>query len=52
MRTGFWWENVKEREKLEKARCKWEDNVKMGLEEVGWKGMNLSHSAEDIGKPL
>ena len=31
--TGFWWGNLKERDHL--GRPKWEDNIKMDLQEVG-----------------
>ena len=32
MRIGFWWGNVKER-----PGCRWETNIKMGHEAVGWE---------------
>jgi hypothetical protein len=32
--TGFWWGN------LGRSRCRWEDNIKMDLQEVGCAGMN------------
>jgi hypothetical protein len=35
----FWWESQKERE-LGRPRCRWEDNIKMDLREVGWGGMD------------
>jgi hypothetical protein len=40
------------RRQIGKPRCRCEDNIKMGLEAVWWKGMNLSHLAEDIDKWL
>jgi hypothetical protein len=36
--TGFWWGNLRER--LGKPRCRWEDNMKMDLQEVGCGGIN------------
>jgi hypothetical protein len=41
-------------EKLEGKRlflrpgCRWEDNIKMGLKEVGWKRMACIHLAEGM----
>ena len=32
--TGPWWGNLKERDQRPKRR--WEDNIKMDLQEVGW----------------
>jgi hypothetical protein len=37
--TGFWWENLRERDYLE-DRCGWEDNIKMDLQAVGCGGMD------------
>jgi hypothetical protein len=31
----FWWENLRERDYLEDRR-RWEDNIKMNIQEVGW----------------
>jgi hypothetical protein len=25
---------------LERLKCKWEDNIKMDLREIGWRGMD------------
>ena len=44
MQTGFWQGNLKERDKLEDQRADGLGNIKMGVEEVRWKGMSLSHS--------
>jgi len=37
--SGFWWgdNGVKH---LGRPRLRWEDNIKMDLQEVGWGGMN------------
>ena len=31
---------------LERPRCRWEDNIKMDLQEVGWGGMDWIDLAE------
>jgi hypothetical protein len=31
----------------ERPRCRWEDNIKMGLREIGWDGMDWIHLAQD-----
>jgi hypothetical protein len=33
---GFW-ENLKEKKSLGKSRCRWEDNIKMDIQEIGWR---------------
>jgi hypothetical protein len=33
--TGFYWGKVREGDHLEDPRHKWEDNIKMGLQEAG-----------------
>jgi hypothetical protein len=33
----------KEERPLGRPRCRWEDNMKMGLKEIGWYGMDWSH---------
>ena len=35
MYTGFWWENLRERNHLENPGVRWEDNIRMDLQEVG-----------------
>ena len=35
MFTGFWWGNLRERDHGGDPRHRWEDNIKMDLEEVG-----------------
>jgi len=32
---------------LERPRCRWEDNIKMGLQEMGYGGMDWIELAED-----
>jgi hypothetical protein len=38
MYIGNWWESQKERPP-ERTRCKWVNNILMGLRETGWDGM-------------
>ena len=44
MCTGFWWGNLRGKRPLRRQRRRWEDNIKMDLEEVGrgcgdWMGL-------------
>jgi hypothetical protein len=32
---------------LGRPRCRWEDNIKMDLREVGWRGMDWINLAQD-----
>jgi len=34
LHTGFWWGNLRGREKFGRPRLRWEDNIKMDLQEV------------------
>jgi len=45
--TGFWWGNLSARNHLERPRHKWEDNIKMNLQVVGWLGMDWIDLAQD-----
>jgi len=39
--TGFWWENLSERDHLEDRR-RWEDKIKLDLQNVGGgRGLDL-----------
>jgi hypothetical protein len=33
-----------------RPRCRWEDNIVMDLQESGWEGVELNHSAQDRGQ--
>jgi hypothetical protein len=33
--TGFWWGNLRERNPLGRPRRRWEDNIRIDLQEVG-----------------
>jgi len=39
--TGFWWGNLRERDR---CRHRWEDNIKMDLQEVGCVGYGLDRA--------
>ena len=44
MQRGFWWGNLNERS----HRRRWEDNIKMDVEQVGWGGdMDWINLAQD-----
>jgi hypothetical protein len=32
---------------LRRPRCKWEDNIRMDLDGIGWEGVDWMHLAED-----
>jgi hypothetical protein len=35
----FWWENLRKKDQLEET-CVDRSNIKMGLKEIGWGGMD------------
>jgi hypothetical protein len=35
----FWWENLRKKDQLEET-CVDMSNIKMGLKEIGWEGMD------------
>ena len=39
MHTGFWWGNMKEQDHPEDLCSRWEDNIKMDVQEIGWEGV-------------
>jgi hypothetical protein len=43
---GFWWGRPKGRRPLGRPRRRWEDNIKMDLQDVGW-GMDWIRLAQD-----
>jgi hypothetical protein len=45
--TGFWLGKPEKRRPLGKPRRRWEDNVKMDLQEVGCGGMDWIELAQD-----
>jgi hypothetical protein len=44
--TGFWWGDLREGDHLEDRR-RWEDNIKMDLQEVGLRSMDWTDMAQD-----
>jgi hypothetical protein len=54
MHIGYWWESQKVRDHWEDPRCRWVDNNKMDLREIGWDGMDWIDLAQhrDQWKPL
>jgi hypothetical protein len=47
MHTGFGGGNLRARVYLEDPRHRWEDNIKMDLQEVGWRGMDWIDLSQD-----
>jgi len=45
--TGFWCGNLRERDHFGKPRRRWEDNIKLDLQEVGCEGMDRIELAQD-----
>jgi hypothetical protein len=45
--TGFWWGDLREGDHLERPKHRWEDNIKIDLQEVGWGGMDWIDMAQD-----
>jgi hypothetical protein len=48
--TGYWWGNLRERDHLGKTRHRWEDYIKMDLQEVRCGGMDWIKLAQDREK--
>jgi len=46
--TGFWWGNLMLKRPLGRPRCRWEDNIKMDLKEMGYLGMDWIELAQDM----
>ena len=45
--TGFWWGKPKGKRPLGRPRRRWEDNIKIDLQEVGCLGMDWIKLAQD-----
>ena len=45
--TGFWWEKPEGKSPLGRPRRRWEDNIKMDLQEVGCGVMDWIELAQD-----
>ena len=46
----IWWGNLREREHLEDPRLRWEDNIKIDLQEEECEGMDWIDLAQDRDK--
>jgi len=47
--TEFWWENLREPDHLKDRGFRWEDNIKMDLQDVGWldiEGIDLAQNRD------
>jgi len=45
--TGIWWGHMRDRDNLGRPRPRWEDNIKMDLQEVGCGGMDWIELVHD-----
>jgi len=45
--TGFWWEKPEGQRPLGRSRCRWEDNIRMDLHNVGCGGMDWIELTQD-----
>jgi len=45
--TGFWWGKPEGKRRLGRPRRRWEDNIKMDLQEVGCGSMDCIELAQD-----
>ena len=44
------WRNAELKKKRRKTRHRWEDNINVNLKEMGWKGLEWIHLAQDRDK--
>jgi len=47
---GFWWGNLKAKRPLKRPRHRWQDNIKMDLQEVGCGGMDWIELVQDMDR--
>ena len=47
MNTGFWWGKTEGKRPLGRPRRRWEDNIRMNLQEVGCGGVDWIELAQD-----
>ena len=50
MYTGFWWGKPEGKRPLGRPKHRWEDNIKMDLEEVDYRGVDWIELAQDRGR--
>jgi len=51
LHTGLWWRKLRERDSLERPRRRWEDNVKVDMIKISWKGLNWIYVAQNGAEP-
>jgi uncharacterized protein YebE (UPF0316 family) len=47
MHIGFWWESIETKRPLGRPRCRWEDNIKMDIKEIGYGVTHWIHQDKD-----
>jgi hypothetical protein len=47
MYTGFWWENLRGKDHLGRPSRRWDNIIKMDVQEVGCGGMDWIELAQD-----
>jgi hypothetical protein len=47
MLIDYWWESQMEKRPLGRTRCRWVDNIRMDLQEVGWGDVDWIGLAKD-----
>jgi len=45
--TGFWWGHLKGKSPVARPRHRWENNIKMDVNEMGWEGMDRIGTSAD-----
>jgi hypothetical protein len=48
--TRFWWGKPEGKRPLGRPKYRWEDNIKMDLEEVDYRGVDWIELAQDRGR--
>jgi hypothetical protein len=41
------YEKSEGKRQIGRHRCRWEDNIRMGLREIGWEGVHWIHLVQD-----
>ena len=50
LHTGFWWGNMRGKRPLGRPRNRWEDDIKMDLQELGCGDVDWIELAQDRGR--
>jgi hypothetical protein len=48
MRTNFWYQNLKVRERSDDLGVDGDDNIEVDVKELRWEGVNWIHLVQDI----